>query len=52
MIFIGDGAPWIWNIVTEIVKEMKIDSAKVSQVLDFYHACEKFWKIIDALPAS
>jgi len=50
MIFIGDGAPWIWNIVTEIIEEMKIDSTKVSQVLDFYHACEKFWKIIDVLP--
>ena len=48
--FIGDGAPWIWNIVDEIIKELNIDPQKVTQVLDYYHACENFWKVIDALP--
>jgi len=48
--FIGDGALWIWNIVDEIIKELNIDPQKVTQVLDYYHACENFWKVIDALP--
>ena len=48
--FIGDGAPWITNIVNEIITEMNIDPQKVNQVLDYYHACQKLWEVIDALP--
>ena len=50
IIFIGDGAPWIWNIIDEITREMQIDQEKVDKVFDFYHATEHLWKIIEVLP--
>lgn len=49
IIFVADGAPWIWNIADEIINEMNIDSSKVYKVLDFYHACEHLWAVIDAM---
>ena len=49
IIFVADGAPWIWNIADEIINEMKIDPSKVYKVLDFYHACEHLWAVIDAM---
>lgn len=48
-IFIGDGAPWVWNIVEEIIKELSLKPEAVTQILDFYHACENLWKVLDAL---
>lgn len=50
VIFIGDGAPWVWNIVEEIIKELHLDSQTVTQILDYYHACENLWKVLEALP--
>ena len=50
IIFIGDGAPWIWNIIDEIITELNINPHIVAKVLDFYHAAEQLWKVIDALP--
>ena len=47
--FIGDGASWITNVANEIIIEMNINPQKVHQVLDYYHACEKLWEVIDAL---
>jgi hypothetical protein len=49
LIFIADGAPWIWNAIDEIIKEMDIDSSKIYKVLDFYHAAEHLWAVIDSL---
>jgi hypothetical protein len=48
-IFIGDGAPWVWNLVEEIIKELNLKPETVTQILDYYHACENLWKVIDAL---
>ena len=39
IVFIGDGAPWIWNIIDEIREEM-ILNIEIVKVLDFYHATE------------
>lgn len=50
IIFIGDGAPWIWNIIDEIIHEMNINPHIIDKVLDFYHACQHLWNVIDALP--
>ena len=38
-VFIGDGAPWIWNRVIDLANEKSI------LILDFYHACEHLAKI-------
>lgn len=48
--FIGDGAPWIWNVFDEIIEEMHIDSRKIDLVLDFYHASQHLWDVIDTMP--
>ena len=50
IICIADGAPWIWNVFDEIIKEMNIDPQKVYKVLDFYHAAEHLWAVIDTMP--
>jgi hypothetical protein len=50
IIFIGDGAPWIWNIIDEIITELNINPEIIDKVLDFYHAVEHLWEVIDALP--
>lgn len=50
IIFIGDGAPWIWNTIDEIINELHINPELVTKVLDFYHATEHVWQVIDALP--
>ena len=49
VIFVGDGAPWVWNIVSEIITELALKPETVTQILDYYHACENLWKVIDAL---
>lgn len=48
--FIGDGSDWIWNIVEEILTEMNLERTKIEQVLDFYHATEHLWEMVDAIP--
>lgn len=50
IIVMGDGAPWIWNIIDEIITELNINPHIVVKVLDFYHAVEQLWQVIDALP--
>lgn len=49
IICIGDGAPWVWNMVEEIIKELNFAPEAVTQILDYYHACENLWKVLDAL---
>jgi len=50
IIFVCDGAPWIWNIIDELIDEIKLDPQKIDKVLDFYHATEHLWAVIDSLP--
>ena len=40
IIFLADGAHWIWNRVTWLREELNFDDVKVTEVLDFYHAVE------------
>lgn len=40
VLFIADGAPWIWNRIPDLIVKLGIDPAKVSQIVDFYHAVE------------
>lgn len=49
LVFIGDGAPWVWNLAEEIIKELNLAPEAVTQILDYYHASENLWKVIDAL---
>lgn len=50
IVFTGDGGPWIWSDVEGLLKELRIDSDKVYQVLDHTHARQNLQEIIDLLP--
>ena len=39
---VGDGAPWIWNVVAD-------RWARAHQLLDFYHASQHLWTLGEAL---
>jgi hypothetical protein len=45
MVFIGDGAKWVWGLCE---REFKRFGAKVVQVLDWYHAVEHLWEVARA----
>lgn len=38
LVFLGDGAPWIWKIASELFP-------KAIQILDWYHAAEHLWEV-------
>lgn len=40
VLFIADGAHWIWNRFERIITELALAPRKVFQFLDFYHAVE------------
>jgi hypothetical protein len=50
IVFTGDGGPWIWSDVELLLEELKINSDKVYQVLDYTHAQQNLQEIIDLLP--
>lgn len=42
IVFIGDGAEWIWNMVAGFFKD-------AVQIVDFYHACEHLFQLCHTL---
>ena len=40
VLFIADGAHWIWNRFERLIHDFSLDPRKVFQFLDFYHAVE------------
>jgi hypothetical protein len=40
VLFIADGAPWIWKRVPLLVQALGLSTEQVHEVLDFYHAAE------------
>ena len=50
IIFVGDGAHWIWDRIAILIQDLGIDSKKVTEVVDFYHACEHISAALDAIP--
>jgi hypothetical protein len=41
LVFLGDGAPWIWKMASELFP-------KAIQILDWYHATEHLWSVARA----
>ena len=37
MVFLGDGAPWIWNRLDWVIEKVKLDPQRVFAVLDWCH---------------
>jgi hypothetical protein len=48
VVFVSDGAEWIWKRAAQLFERAEVDSSKVILILDFYHATEH---IADALKA-
>lgn len=44
-IIVGDGAAWIWDRIEGLTQALGYDRAKVTEVVDFYHAAEKLYLI-------
>jgi hypothetical protein len=42
VVFMGDGAPWIWNLADEHFPD-------AVEIVDFYHAVEHLWAVGEAL---
>ncbi len=47
VLFIADGAPWIWVRVPALVEKLNLNPAKVRQIVDFYHAVEHLNAVAD-----
>jgi len=45
ILFVADGAHWIWNRVPELIKALGLNSERVYELLDFYHAVEHLGKV-------
>lgn len=45
MLFVADGAHWIWNRVKSLVKKLGLLSSQIHELLDFYHAVEHLGKV-------
>ena len=45
VLFVADGAHWIWNRVPGLVKALGLNPKQVHEVIDFYHAVEHLGKV-------
>jgi hypothetical protein len=45
VVFVADGAPWIWRRVPALVRRAGFTAEKVVLVVDFYHAVEHLTKL-------
>jgi len=45
LLFISDGATWIWNRAPALINSLGIDSSRVHFLLDFYHATEHLSRV-------
>lgn len=45
VLFIADGAPWIWKRVPLLVQALGLTAEQVHEMLDFYHAAEHLGKV-------
>src|SRR5574342_692716 len=45
ILFVADGARWIWNRVGALLRRLGIKPEQVDELVDFYHAVEHLGKI-------
>ena len=45
VLFIADGAHWIWNRIPSLIKKVGLKPEQVHELLDFYHAVEHIGKV-------
>ena len=51
VVFLGDGAPWIWERVEPLSWKLGVSPERVVQVLDYYHVTEALWALVELQPA-
>ena len=49
VIFIADGADWIWNRAKSTLLKLGVSENKISEAIDYYHAVEHISEIISKL---
>ena len=48
VLFIADGAKWIWNRVPALIKSLGLTSDQTQQRIDYWHAVEYLGKIVES----
>jgi hypothetical protein len=49
VVLVGDGAPWIWNNIPPLLRELGCRPEQIVQVLDYPHAVEHIYQLAEAL---
>ncbi len=52
VLFIGDGAKWIWNRTQKMFKALGLKASQYIEAIDYYHAVQQLYKVVEALPAK
>jgi len=47
VIFVGDGASWIWNRVQLLLDALSLRPEQVFQVVDYFHAAAHLWSLLE-----
>ena len=45
IVFIADGAPWIWNRAKAMLMSLNLGKVKITEILDYFHAIEHLHKL-------
>ena len=48
VLFVADGATWIWRRIPKLVKSLELQDDQVQQLIDFWHAMEYLGKIAES----
>ena len=47
---IADGAPWIWNYIKPLLEELGVESCRIIETLDYYHASNYVHQLVEQMP--
>ncbi len=50
IVFLGDGAEWIWPRVGQLIWKLGFPPDQVEQILDYYHNTEILWTLVQLQP--
>lgn len=48
-VIVGDGAGWIWDRIDELITQLGFERARVTEVVDFYHAVQRIHAVAEEL---
>ena len=46
VVFLGDGAKWIWNRTGQLREDLGLDAARFVEVLDYFHVVERLTDLV------